>query len=282
MDSKKITLIQPHQSFWHLNLREVWDKKYLLWLFVKRDITVQFKQTIFGMGWYFISPLFSTLIYIIIFSRVAHIPTDGVPEPLFYLSGVCLWNYFSQCIGQISTTFAGNAGIFGKVYYPRLIAPLSKLFSDLFRFSIQMTLFVVVYIVYACFIGISVHPNWYLLLFPVLVALLAGTALGLGLIVTSMTTKYKDLTNFFPVLVSLWMYATPVVYPLSTISNPALYKIMTLNPLTNVVEAFKCGAFGVGEFSWGGLAYSFICAFVLCVVGMLMFKKKERTFIDTI
>jgi len=278
---RKITLIKPHESFWHLNLREVWTKKYLLWLFVKRDITVQFKQTIFGMGWYFISPLFSTLIYIIIFSRVAHIPTDGVPEPLFYLSGVCLWNYFSQCISQISTTFEANSGIFGKVYYPRLIAPLSKLFSDLFRFSIQMSLFVVVYIIYG-FKGVSVHPNWYLLLFPVLVMLLGVTALGLGLIVTSMTTKYKDLKNFFPVFVSLWMYATPVVYPMSTVTNETLYKIMSLNPLTSVVETFKYAAFGVGTFTWSGLAYSVLCAATLCLVGMLMFKHKERTFIDTI
>jgi len=279
---KNITLIKPHDSFWHLNLKEVWDKKYLLWLFVKRDITVQFKQTIFGMGWYFISPLFSTLIYIIIFSRVAKIPTDGVPEPLFYLSGVCLWNYFSQCLTQISTTFETNSAIFGKVYYPRLIAPLSKLFSDLFRFSIQMSLFVVVYIVYALFIGIDVHPNWYLLLFPLLVMLLGTTALGLGLIVTSMTTKYKDLKNFFPVFVNLWMYATPVVYPLSTITNPTLHRAMTLNPITSIVESFKYGTFGVGEFSWASLGYSVLCAATLCLLGMLMYKRQEKMFIDTI
>jgi len=279
---KNITLIKPHDSFWHLNLKEVRNKKYLLWLFVKRDITVQFKQTIFGMGWYFISPLFSTLIYIIIFSRVAKIPTDGVPEPLFYLSGVCLWNYFSQCITQISTTFETNSAIFGKVYYPRLIAPLSKLFSDLFRFSIQMSLFVVVYIVYALFIGIDVHPNWYLLLFPLLVMLLGTTALGLGLIVTSMTTKYKDLKNFFPVFVNLWMYATPVVYPLSTITNPTLHRAMTLNPITSIVESFKYGTFGVGEFSWASLGYSLFCAAALCLIGMLMYKRQEKMFIDTI
>jgi len=278
---RRVTLIKPRESFWHLNLKEVWGKKYLLWLFVKRDITVQFKQTIFGMGWYFISPLFSTLIYIIIFSRVAKIPTDGVPEPLFYLSGICLWNYFQQCVNQISTTFESNSGIFGKVYYPRLIAPLSKLFSDLFRFSIQLCLFVTVYIVYA-FADLSVHPNWYMLLFPLLVALIAATAFGIGLIVTSLTTKYKDLKNVFPVIVSLWMYATPVVYPLSTISNPTLYKVMTLNPLTPVVETFKYGAFGVGSFSWSTLGYSCLCAIILCLAGMLLFKHKERTFIDTI
>jgi len=276
------TEIKPHESFWHLNLKEVWQKKYLLWLFVKRDITVQFKQTIFGMGWYFISPLFSTLIYIVIFSRVAKIPTDGIPEPLFYLSGVCLWNYFSECLGKVSTTFETNSALFGKVYFPRLITPLSNIFSYLFRFSIQMSLFVVVYLVYAIFIGIDIHPNWYLTLFPVEVMILAGIALGLGLIVTSMTTKYKDLKNFFPVFVSLWMYATPVVYPLSTIQNPTLHHLMTLNPLTSILESFKYGAFGTGSFTWSSLAYSTLCAIVLCLIGMLMYKHKERTFIDTI
>ena len=275
-------IIKPHDSFWHLNLKEVWDKRYLLWLFVKRDITVQFKQTIFGMGWYFISPLFSTAIYIIIFSRVAHIPTDGVPEPLFYLSGVCLWNYFQKIITDVSNTYASNAAIFGKIYYPRLIAPLSKVFSDLFRFSIQMSLFVVVYLVYAFIIGTPTRPNLYLLLFPVLMLMMQLIALGLGLMVTSMTTKYKDLTNFFPVFVSLWMYATPVVYPLSTITNPTLRRIMLLNPMTQIMETFKYGAFSVGTFSWTELAYSALIAILLVIVGLLMFKHKEKTFIDTI
>jgi len=275
------TEIKPKDKLFDLELRELWNKKYLLWLFVKRDIIVQFKQTIFGMGWYFISPLMSTLIYIIIFSRVAGISTDGIPEPLFYLSGVCLWNYFSQCLTKISTTFEENAGLFGKVYFPRLVSPLSQVFSKLFRFSIQMGLFVAVYVVYG-FMGADVRPNLYLLLFPVLVMLLGATAFGLGLIVTSLTTKYKDLKNFFPVFVSLWMYATPVVYPLSTIKNPALYRAMVLNPITALTETFKYGAFGSGIFSWGALGYSALCAVVLCLVGMLMYKRKEKKFIDTI
>jgi len=275
------TEIKPKDKLFDLELGELWRKKYLLYLFVKRDIIVQFKQTIFGMGWYFISPLMSTLIYIIIFSRVAGLSTDGIPEPLFYLSGICLWNYFSQCLTKISTTFEDNTALFGKVYFPRLVTPLSLVFSKLFRFTIQMGLFVVVYLVY-WYLGTEVRPSWYLLLFPVLVMLLGATALGLGLIVTSLTTKYKDLKNFFPVFVSLWMYATPIVYPLSTIKNEALYRAMALNPLTSIVETFKYGAFGVGSFSWAALGYSFAVMIVLVLVGVLMFKRKEKLFIDTI
>lgn len=275
------TEIKPKDKLLNLDLKEVWSKHYLLWLFIKRDILVQFKQTIFGLGWYFISPLISTLIYIVIFSRVAGIQTDGIPEPLFYLSGICLWNYFSQCITKIAETFSTNSDLFGKVYFPRLIIPISQVVSHLFRFSIQMLLFVIVYVIYAV-IGVDVHPNWYLLLFPVLVLMLGFTAMGLGLIITSMTTKYRDLKNFFSVFVSLWMYATPVVYPMSVIENPTLKTVMRLNPLTSIVEAFKYGAMGAGEFSWGWLAYSFGVMLVLLLIGMLMFNRKQKLFIDTI
>lgn len=275
------TEIKPKDKLFNLDLKEVWAKKYLLWLFIKRDILVQFKQTIFGLGWYFISPLISTGIYIIIFSRVAGIPTDGIPQPLFYLSGVCLWNYFSQCLTKISETFSSNADLFGKVYFPRLIIPISQVVSHLFRFSIQMALFVVVYVVYAI-LGTHVSPNWYLLLFPVLVLMLGFTAMGLGLIITSMTTKYRDLKNFFAVFVSLWMYATPVVYPMSVIENETLANIMRLNPLTSIIESFKYGAMGAGEFSWGWLAYSFGIMVALLLIGILMFNRKQKVFIDTI
>ena len=275
------TEIKPKDKLFNLELKEIWAKRYLLWLFIKRDILVQFKQTIFGLGWYFISPLISTLIYIVIFSRVAGIQTDGIPEPLFYLSGICLWNYFSQCITKIAETFSTNSDLFGKVYFPRLIIPISQVVSHLFRFSIQMLLFVIVYVIYAV-IGVDVHPNWYLLLFPVLVLMLGFTAMGLGLIITSMTTKYRDLKNFFSVFVSLWMYATPVVYPMSVIENPTLKTVMRLNPLTSIVEAFKYGAMGAGEFSWGWLAYSFGVMLVLLLIGMLMFNRKQKLFIDTI
>ena len=275
------TEIKPKDKLFNLDLGGVWSKRYLLWLFIKRDILVQFKQTIFGLAWYFISPLVSTAIYIIIFSRVAGIPTDGIPEPLFYLSGQCLWNYFSKCLTNVSSTFTSNAGLFGKVYFPRLIMPISQVVSHLFRFSIQLTLFVIVYVIYAVK-GVDIAPNIYLLMFPVLVLMIGGLAMGLGLIVTSMTTKYRDLNNFFGLFVSLWMYATPIVYPMSVIENETLKNIMRLNPLTSIVEAFKYGTMGAGEFSWGWLAYSFGFIMVLLLLGMLMFNRKQKLFIDTI
>lgn len=275
------TEIKPKDKLFNLELKEIWAKKYLLWLFIKRDILVQFKQTIFGLAWYFISPLISTAIYIIIFSRVAGIPTDGIPKPLFYLSGQCLWNYFSQCLTKVSETFSSNADLFGKVYFPRLIMPISQVVSHLFRFSIQIALFVVVYVIYAI-AGVDVAPNLYLLMFPVLVMMIGGLALGFGLIVTSLTTKYRDLKNFFGVFVSLWMYATPIVYPMSVIENETLKNIMRLNPLTSITEAFKYGTMGAGEFSWVWLGYSFAIMMVLLLIGMLMFNRKQKRFIDTI
>lgn len=275
------TEIKPKDKLFNLELKEIWAKRYLLWLFIKRDILVQFKQTIFGLAWYFISPLVSTGIYIIIFSRVAGIPTDGIPKPLFYLSGQCMWNYFSQCLTKVSETFSSNADLFGKVYFPRLIMPISQVVSHLFRFSIQLLLFIIVYLIYAV-VGVDVAPNIYLLMFPVLVMMIGGLALGIGLIITSMTTKYRDLKNFFGVFVSLWMYATPIVYPMSVIENETLKNIMRLNPLTSIIEAFKYGAMGAGDFSWGWLAYSFGIMLVLLLVGMLMFNRKQKLFIDTI
>lgn len=275
------TVIEPSDKPFNFGLRAVWEKRYLLWLFVKRDITVQFKQTIFGFAWYFISPLLSTLIYVIVFGRIAGIPTDGVPQPLFYLAGICLWGYYSKCLTKVQNTFSGNTGLFGKVYFPRLVSPISVIFSQLVTFVIQLLLFVAVYVFYA-FMDVDAAPNLYLLLFPLLLLLVAGNALGLGLIFTSLTTKYRDLNNFFNVFIQLWMYATPVVYPLSVVTNPTLHTVMQLNPLTPVFEAFKYGALGVGEFSWMWLAYSAGTTLLLLFVGILLFNKKQKRFIDTI
>lgn len=275
------TEITPKSFARGLGLRELWQKRYLIWLFIKRDITVQFKQTIFGMGWYFISPLFSMFMYIIVFGRIAGIPTDDIPQPVFYLSGICLWEYFSECLTAVSNTFQTNANLFGKVYFPRLVSPVSVVISKMFRFSLQLATFIIVYLLFV-FKGVHLCPNWYLFLFPVLIALIQGIALGLGLIVSSLTTKYKDLTNFFGVFVSLWMYATPIVYPLSYVTNPTLHKIMLFNPMTAIIETFKYGAFGAGEFSWQALGYSALCTLVLLVIGIFMFNRKQKSFIDTI
>ena len=209
------TVITPQSTAQGLGLRELWQKKYLIWLFVKRDITVQFKQTIFGMGWYFISPLFSMVMYIIVFGRIAGIPTDDIPQPVFYLSGICLWEYFSMCLTDVSATFQKNANLYGKVYFPRLVSPVSVVISRLFRFSLQLAMFILVYLLFVLK-GVHLRPTWYLLLFPVVLLTIQGIAMGLGLIISSLTTKYRDLTNFFGVFVSLWMYATPIVYPVSS------------------------------------------------------------------
>ena len=275
------TEISPDSYARGLGLRELWQKRYLIWLFIKRDITVQFKQTIFGMGWYFISPLFTMFMYIVVFGKIAEIPTDDVPQPVFYLSGICLWEYFSTCLTEVAATFQTNAVLFGKVYFPRLVAPVSKIASKLFRFSLQLSTFVMVYLFFVLK-GVELRPNWYLLLCPVIVLIIQGLALGLGLIISSLTTKYRDLTNFFGVFVSLWMYATPIVYPLSYVTNPTLHKIMLLNPMTALIETFKYGAYGAGEFSWSALGYSCVCMLVLLVIGIAMFNRKQKFFIDTI
>lgn len=275
------TEISPNTFSRGLGLRELWAKKYLIWLFIKRDITVQFKQTIFGMGWYFISPLFTMFMYIVVFGRVAGIPTDDIPQPVFYLSGICLWEYFAECLTAVSGTFQTNANLFGKVYFPRLVSPVSVVVSKMFRFSLQLATFIIVYLFFV-FKGVDLHPNWYILLFPVLLLLIQCLALGLGLIISSLTTKYRDLTNFFGVFVSLWMYATPIVYPLSYVTNPTLHKIMLLNPMTAIIETFKYGAYGAGQFSWSALGFSALITFALLFIGIAMFNRKQKYFIDTI
>ena len=275
------TEISPNSFAKGLGLKELWQKKYLIWLFIKRDITVQYKQTIFGMGWYFISPLFTMFMYIVVFGRIAGIPTDDIPQPVFYLSGICLWEYFSTCLTEVAGTFQTNAGLFGKVYFPRLVMPVSKVASKLFRFTLQISTFVIVYMLFV-WKGVYLRPNWYLCLFPLLVLMIQCLALGLGLIISSLTTKYRDLTNFFGVFVSLWMYATPIVYPLSYVTNPTLHKIMLFNPMTAIIETFKYGAYGAGEFSWTALGYSGLIILFLLFVGIAMFNRKQKFFIDTI
>ena len=255
-DTYWTTEISPTTFAKGLGLKELWQKKYLIWLFIKRDITVQYKQTIFGT-------------------------TDDIPQPVFYLSGICLWEYFSTCLTEAASTFQTNASLFGKVYFPRLVMPVSKVISKLFRFTLQLGTFIIVYLIFV-WKGVHLRPNAYLLLFPVLIFMIQCLALGLGLIISSLTTKYRDLINFFGVFVSLWMYATPIVYPLSYVTNPTLHKIMLFNPMTAIIESFKYGAYGAGEFSWTSLGYSAIIIIVLLFIGIAMFNRKQKYFIDTI
>lgn len=276
------TVIRPKDKLLSVDFAEIWRYRDLLMLFVKRNIITQYKQTILGPLWYLIQPLMTTVMYMVVFGGIAKISTDGLPQPLFYLAGICFWQYFADCLTKTSNTFVNNAGIFGKVYFPRLITPLSDVVSNLVRFGIQFGLFLCVYAYYTIFTDVQIHPNWYALMVPVLVVMLAGLALGFGILFSSMTTKYRDLQLLLSFFVSLWMYATPVIYPLSTITNPKLLLVMQLNPLTGIVEFFKYGMLGVGCHDWWMLGYSFAFMVVLLGVGIIVFNKVQRSFMDTV
>lgn len=279
---KWTTEIKPKNRLLEVDFKEIWQYRDLWSLFVKRDIITQYKQTILGPLWYVIQPMMTTIMYMVVFGGIAQISTDGLPQPLFYLAGICMWQYFADCLNKTSSTFTTNAGIFGKVYFPRLIVPLSTVTSNLIRFGIQFLLFAVVYLYYILFTPVQIHTNLYALLLPLLVLMLAGLALGFGILFSSMTTKYRDLTLLLSFFVQLWMYATPVIYPLSTITNEKLRLVMSLNPLTSIIEAFKYGMLGVGEFSWSGLGYSFIFMLGLLGLGVVVFNKVQRSFMDTV
>jgi lipopolysaccharide transport system permease protein len=274
------TVIKPKDKLLHVDFAEIWQYRDLWSMFVRRDIVTQYKQTILGPAWYFIQPALTTLMYMIVFGGIAKIPTDGLPQPMFYLAGIVCWQYFADGLNKTSSTFTANQHIFGKVYFPRIIVPLATVSSNLIRMGIQMLLFILVYIYYLV-VGVKVSPNGYVLLIPVLIVMLAGLALGFGIIVSSMTTKYRDLTFLFSFIVQLWMYATPVIYPLSTIS-PERQWIMVLNPVTSIIEAFKYGTMGVGSFDWAYLAYSFVFMLALLAVGVIIFNKVQRSFMDTV
>ena len=276
------TEIRPKDSLLSVDFKEIWRYRDLMMLFVKRNIITQYKQTVLGPLWFLIQPLMTTVMYMVVFGGIAKISTDGLPQPLFYLAGISFWQYFADCLNKTSNTFVSNAGIFGKVYFPRLVTPLSDVISNLVRFGIQFGLFLVVYLYYVIFTDATIQPNWYALLFPVLVAMLAGLALGFGILFSSMTTKYRDLQLLLGFFVSLWMYATPVIYPLSTISNETLRLVMQLNPLTSIVEFFKYGMLGVGHHEWWMLGYSFTFMVVLLAIGIVVFNKVQKSFMDTV
>lgn len=274
-------VIRPHNKLWQIDFKELWQYRDLLSMYVKRDIITQYKQTILGPLWFIIQPLLTTLMYMIVFGGIAGIGTDGLPQALFYLAGISVWQYFADCLTKTSSTFITNQNIFGKVYFPRLIAPLSICISGLVKLGIQVLLFLVVY-AYYLIIGVHIAPTIELLLLPVLVLVIAALALGFGIIVSSLTTKYRDLTILFTFVVQLWMYGTPIIYPLSYIDNETLKLLMKLNPVTGVVETFKYAFLGVGEFSWGLLAYSAGFAVIILAIGVVIFNKVQRSFMDTV
>ena len=275
------TVIKPKDKLWSVDLKELWRYRDLAALFVKRNIITQYKQTVLGPLWFIIQPILTVIMYMVVFGGIAGIATDGIPQPLFYLAGTCMWHYFSDCLGRTSNTFVANSGLFGKVYFPRLIVPIANVTSNLLRFGIQLGLFTAVYAVYAIK-GCTAHMNWYALLFPVLVVMLAGLALGFGILISSMTTKYRDLQILFSFILQLWMYGTPIVYPLSMVTNETLRLLILANPMTAVIEAFKYVTLGHGYFSWLALGYSFAFMTVLLTLGVVVFNKVQRSFMDTV
>ena len=272
-------VISSDHSLFKLNLKEVWDYRDLVFMFVKRDFVSSFKQTILGPLWFFINPIFTTVVYLIVFGNIANLSTDGAPKILFYLAGVTLWNYFSSSLGGTSNVFVGNAGIFGKVYFPRLVMPITIVISNLMRFGVQFLLFLVVFFYY-WYKG-EVTPNWWVLFTPIFILLMALFALGVGMIFSSLTTKYRDLSMLLTFGISLYMYATPVIYPTSMLSAK-IQPYAKYNPLTGIFEGFKYAWMGVGEFNPIMLVYSTIIILILLAIGTVIFNKVEKGFMDTV
>jgi lipopolysaccharide transport system permease protein len=274
-------IIRPHTSWFDLQLKEVWRYRDLVWLFVQRDFAAQYKQTILGPLWHLIQPLLTTMIFLFLFGNVAHIATDGIQPLLFYMSGITIWNYFSACLTNTANTFLGNAYIFGKVYFPRLVIPLSVVISNIIRFGIQFALLLVFMVVFL-FKGVPLHFSPFWLLIPLLIIVMAGIALGLGIIISSLTTKYRDLSLFLTFAVQLGMYVTPVAFPMSFLIGKSYKWVVNLNPLAPVVESFRYCLFGKGTVTIGGLAYSAIFMMASLAVGAIIFNKVEKDFMDTI
>lgn len=274
-------VILPKKGLFAINFKEIWEYRDLLIMFVKRDFVTLYKQTILGPIWFFLQPIFTTIIYVFVFGNVAKLSTDGSPKILFYMSGIILWNYFAECFNKTATVFKNNQNIFGKVYFPRLITPLSIITSSLLKLAIQFLLFIAILAYYAFFLSYQFDFNIQLLLLPLLILLMAAISLGFGLIITSLTTKYRDLVFLLQFGVQLLMYATPVIYPLSSL--PDKYRwFIELNPMTSIIETFRYGILGSGSFSWNNLIYTTVFAFVIVSLGTLVFNKTERKFMDTV
>jgi lipopolysaccharide transport system permease protein len=281
MEEKWDLIIKPKRSLFDIHLKELYRYRDLLFMFVKKDIVTVYKQTILGPVWYILQPILQMITFIIIFTKVTHLSTDGVPPSLFYLAGIVIWNYFSECLNQTANTFSENADMFGKVYFPRLITPMSKVISGLIKFSIQFALFLAIYFYFVITSDKLSLPGWNILFLPLLLIFMAGLGLGFGLIFSALTTKYKDLKFLLHFGIQLVMYATPVIYPLSSI--PEKYKIyFFMNPLTHVIEAFKHIFLGVGEINIMGIAYTSVFVSLLLLFGVLIFNKTEKSFMDTV
>jgi homopolymeric O-antigen transport system permease protein len=273
--------IRPRQSLFDIDFKAIWRYKDLLTLFVRRDFVAVYKQTILGPLWFFIQPLLTTITFTVIFGNVAKIPTDGIPPLLFYLSGITMWNYFAACLTGTSNTFVANQALFGKVYFPRVIVPLSVVISNLIKFAVQVLLFLAIW-AYYYFMTDTIQVQWTIVLLPVLVLLMAGLGLGFGMIISAMTTKYRDLQFLVTFGVQLMMYASAVVYPFSVVQGTRFEWLIALNPTTPIIETFKHGFTGMGYFSPMLLLYSFGVMVVLLFIGTVIFNKVEKNFMDTV
>jgi lipopolysaccharide transport system permease protein len=281
MEGNWTTIISPKNKWYNVNLKEIWDYRDLIAIFVKRDIISIYKQTILGPIWFLLGPLFTVFTYTFLFSEVAHLSTDGLPGPLFYLGGTTLWNYFQACFNGASTTFSANAGIFGKVYFPRLVTPISLMISNLLKLGFQFLSYIGFLIYYYQQNNSLVFHIELLFLIPFIVLILAIIAMGSGIIISSLTSKYRDLTMIVGIAMMLLMYATPIMYPVSAI--PELYKpYLHLNPISPLIESFRYVFTGTGTYTWLQLVYSFIFGLVLLFIGIFVFNKTEKTFMDTV
>jgi len=279
--AERITIIKSTTGWLDINLQKIWEYKDLLFLFVKRDFSALYKQTLLGPLWHFLQPLISSLIFTLAFSFIARISTAGIPPVLFYLSGIVPWSYFADCTTRTSNTFVQNASIFGKVFFPRLIAPMAVVISNLIRFAAQFLLFLILFFIYYLKGNSSIHPNEYILLLPFLILIMACLGLGMGVIVSSLTVRYKDLAHLVGFGVQLLMYLSPVLFPIS-IWPEKMRWIVFVNPMTSIIETFRYGFLGAGEVNFYGLLYSLVFSLVILFTGVLIFNKVEKNFIDTI
>lgn len=279
MEQKWTTVIQPKNNLFDLKLNELWKYRDLIIMFVKRDFKTMYKQTILGPLWILINPILTTFMQVIVFGNIANISTDGMPQFLFYMAGNTVWMYFSGCLTKTSNTFVGNAGVFGKVYFPRLVTPISIVFSGLITFGVQFAIFLVADIYYA--VEGIVHPNLLVLLLPIFILEIAILGMGCGIIISALTTKYRDLTVLVSFGMQLWMYGSAVIYPVSSLPDK-WGELLMLNPVVPIVEAFRYAFTGRGTFSITYLTLSMVVSVVILFVGIVIFNKVEKTFMDTV
>jgi len=280
MSENWTTVIEPRTGLLRLNIGDLWRYRDLVKMFIRRDFVTFYKQTILGPLWFVIQPLFTAAMFTFIFGRVANISTDGIPHMLFYMAGIINWSYFSDCLTKTSDTFIANAGVFGKVYFPRLTVPVSVVITNLIRYAIQYSIFVIAYFIFI-YRGTELNSNWFMVFTPVLILYMALMSLGFGIWISSLTTKYRDLRFALPFFVQLWMYATPVVYPLSLI--PEKYKmIIALNPMVPVIEIFRYAYLGAGTINEKTIFLSIGITFFILVTGIILFNRIEKTFMDTV